>query len=333
MKFDSLNHNVRILFPNQTEGFYNLRENLGAYFLQIAEKYLLIPEKIKLIDGGINSVLIKFKNKHSSYLLKITANKDATSEIFFYRALSANNLPVPKIINFNLTEGLIPYQFFIMEEVEGVQSFQGHTNDKTAISGGYLYAKELKKVHNIAVNGFGKPLDIEGENWSQKSWLGALKSFFDENAGYQNVKNLFTSEQLKAIYRLTILNQKLEILKPCLLHGDIPNSLMQIKPTIKFLAFIDPSGIIGGDYLYDVSSVYHINEKGEIGVGFMKGFEKGCAETHPMNDQEIYRFHCLRLFHLFWKSGFFYKHGWSTSLLHEQTLAKLKQIQQQYDSL
>jgi len=330
MKFDFLNHNVRILSPNQTERFYNLRENLGAYFLQIAEKYSLIPEKIKLIDGGINSVLIKFKNKSSSYLLKITTNKDATSEIFFYRALSTNALPVPKIINFDLSEDLIPYQFFIMEEVEGVQSFQDHINDETATKGGYIYAKELKKVHNIAVNGFGRPLDIGGLNWSQKSWLEALKSFFEENAGYKNVENLFTSEQLKAIYRLTIVNQKLEILKPCLLHGDIPNGLMQIKPTIKFLAFIDPSGIIGGDFLYDVSSIYHINEKGEIGVGFMKGFEKGCTEAYPMNNQEIYRFHCLRLFHLFWKSGFFYKHGWNTNLLHEQTITKLDQIQKQY---
>lgn len=300
--------------------------NLGNYFSKIVDFFNLNPKNVHQIKGGINSILIKYSEHNKNYLVKIPLNKFVIPEIFFLKELNKNNIPAPHVVHFMTNQDIFPYPFFIMDWIEGAQSFDSHINNKVAEKGGAVYAEELIKIHRIQVSGFGVPLDVEGRKWSSNSWLDALSEFLEINIDRNTPSNIFSKLELELIFSFTISNRKIKIRNPVLIHGDIPNGLMQIDPEIKLIAFIDPAGIIGGDFLYDVSSVYCINEAGEMGHGFMKGY-RIIFNLHGIEPEEKFRLECLRLFHFFWKTCFFYERSWGTKLLKTNVFKQLSLLE------
>lgn len=283
-------------------------------------------DKIFVEKGGVNATLIRYQVKDKQYYVKIPKNELVIPEIFFLNKLKRYGIPAPKIIYYDTSKAIIPYPFLIMERIERGQSFGKHIKDNIAVRGGYVYAQWLYKIHKIKVNGFGSPIDIQGRTWTSGTWIEALRDFLIKNIKSSTPGRIFRKTEIKKIYNITVNNPRLDIKRPVLLHGDIPNGIMMVKPRVELLAFIDPGEIIGGDFIFDVSSVYCFNERGEYGSGFMKGFLARYRELHKLTLEEQYRFYHLRLFHLFWKTCFFYDHKWKIENLYNETLKQLKKV-------
>jgi len=303
------------------------KEAAKKLFQTISLRLNIKTNYISVEKGGVNATLIKYQTRNKHFYVKIPQNGLVKPEVFFLNKLRKHNIPAPKIIYHDTSLGIIPYPFLILERIEGGQSFEKHIKDKIAIEGGYVYGQWLYKIHKIRVNGFGLPIDTQGKAWTNRTWVAALRNFLVKNIKPSTPEKIFTETELKKIYNLTINNSRLNIKKPVLLHGDIPNGIMRLQPKIELLAFIDPGEIIGGDFIFDISSIYCLNEKGEFGSGFMKGLLLGYTKLHKFTYEEKYRFRCLRLFHLFWKTCFFYDHEWQTDNLYNKTAKLLRQFE------
>jgi aminoglycoside phosphotransferase (APT) family kinase protein len=303
--------------------YVQLRDNINNYFAKLAKHYQWRPENVQIIDTGINAVIVKFTDKKKKYALKIPSSGFIAHEVFFYNQLKKHRIKSPEVITFNLDKSIIPYPFMIMQWIDGAQSFENHVDDKIAQQGGQLYAQELIKVHRITVAGFGSPIDVKGKAWTSRSWLVTLREFINQNIQPGTPKAIFRKRDFDTIKILSWQNKKLEIDQPKLLHGDLPNSLMRIQPQIEFLAFIDPSLPIGGDPMYDLASIYVVDEMANLGSGFMRGFTNSYRSMQVLTKAEFYRCQHLKLFHYFWKTCYFYDHGWNYHKLYLETLTYL----------
>lgn len=302
-----------------------LTDDAYKYFYKAAKALGLNPKNILLISSN-DSYVFKFGNRGNSYAFKMALKDTLVPEIFFIKTLKKFSIPCQELVAYNISRKIIPYPFFITKWIEA-DSFVGHINDKVAIEGGIAYGKELVKIHKIKVSGFGIPSDLEGKRWTSRSWTGALEDFFKKYCRLDTPYKLFNKDEVGYIFDIVFKNKKLDIPRAYLLHGDVPNSLALKKPNIKLLAFIDPGRMIGGDPMFDLASIYNINEKGEFGKGFMKGLIAGYSLVKPLTSRERCRFRYLRLFHLFWKTCLFYDKKWNCTFLLEKTRSYLNYLQ------
>jgi len=297
-------------------------------FLKIVAAEKLPFDNVVRLNTDTNSLLFKLESNKASLLLKIPSDGFVLPEVFFLRSLTKAKVLSPKVVSYSVAG---PYPFILMTFIEGGQDFDD-SSSSVSYESAVEYGRSLQRVHHIKTLGYGIPLDAEGLIWESSTWLGALKTFLEKVVSSTTFKALYSSSEIEEILRYTTENPRLEIKNPFLLHGDIPNGIMQYKPKIKFLAFIDPATIISGDPIYDIASVYCVNERGSYGTDFMRGFGSVFEKYIDSSDDVKYRWNCLRLFHLFWKSAFFVEQGWSGVFLVEETKKHLKRIIKLYVS-
>jgi len=298
------------IMSNYSAGYINLKKNIESYSQMIFHELNIKAQDIRFLDSSVNAIIVRFLANGKEFALKVPSNKRLLHEVFFINTLKQYGVQTLDLVHVDLDCKIIPHPFFIAEWIMLADSFEGHYNDSVAYEGGVVYGTELTKVHVIPTNGYGLPLDINGERWSAESMNGALKNFLHENIFDLQANKTVSNKDLEAIYSLTVHNQKLNS-KSFLLIGDIPNALMQISPSVKVLAFNDPSGILSGNPLYDLSSMYFYNENADIGTGFMKGFTHSWRHTMKVTPHVQFQFDCFRLFHLYWKTCFFNDHKWN----------------------
>lgn len=296
--------------------------DINKYLDKVSKNVGLNPTNIHRIYSQ-NSKILKFDSGKNTYAFKVSLIDSLTTEVFFINTLKTNLIPCEELVTYDFTKKVIPYSFIITKWIKA-DSFIGHINDRISIKGGIEYGKELTKIHKIKTKGFGLPLNVYGSRWSSLTWNDALKSFFQNNIKNETPLKIFHKNTVDVIIGKTINNPKISVPTARLIHGDLPNCLATIKPTVKLLAFIDPGGIVGGDPMYDLSFVYNYNEEGKFGNGFMEGLRIGYVNIKQLTKYEEYRFNHLRLFHLFWKTCYFYDQGWKYSYLMSKTNAYLK---------
>ena len=328
-KYKQFNNDLRESTPNQTESYYTLFDNLGDYIEYIIDVATIKNvEDIFLVAGGLNAAIVRVKCHNAGEVkVKIPSDKLIFSEVFFLKQLKAHAIPAPKVLHYSSDCRVIPYPFMVTEWISNAQTFYGR-DEETLIDGGRVYAEALHQVHQIPTKGFGMPLDAEGITWSAKSWTEALTQFLGQTIKSDAI--VFSQSERRDILALTVNNDKLNFKNPSLIHGDPPNGLMRITPTVRLLGLFDPSSIVGGSPLFDWTSIYCINENGDLGTGFMKGmsnFSQCYTNLRPVPVAEH------RLFHFFWKTCYFYDHGWEVHSLKDATLKQLRITQRLYSNL
>jgi len=297
---------------------------IESHLFKVSKIFGYKPKNIQYIYGS-NSIVAKFDSNNLTYAFKISLIDSLMTEVYFINTLKNNSIPCQELMNYDFSNKIIPFSFIITKWINS-DSFVGHVDDEISINGGQEYGKGLIGIHKIELGGFGVPLDINGTKWSSPTWNKALESFFKKNIRSKTPLKIFDTNIVETIIDKTYRNTKLSIPVPYLIHGDLPNSLATISPKIKLLAFIDPGGIIGGDPMFDLSFVYTYNKNGDFGNGFMKGLISGYTDIRKLTNSEMYRFNHLKLFHLFWKTCFYYDQKWNHEYLMSETHSVLKQL-------
>jgi hypothetical protein len=74
----------------------------------------------------------------------------------------------------------------------------------------------LRRVHSVAVEGFGAPLPAGG--WSCVSWLDALRETYEGVLPLDTKRELFSADLVTRLEALTFYNARLDIPASSLIH-------------------------------------------------------------------------------------------------------------------
>lgn len=303
---------IRKVKPNYSDARYDIFENLDDYASKIFELIKINPRNVDVL-GGETSVIIKVKDKGGNIVIKINPfDNDLYASNYFYTKLEDTNIPIPKVLYFDDSHKIIPYDFQVLEFLNGADLRKiPHKYHKKA---GFLISKILSEIHKIRVDGFGWPLPKGG--WGAKSWLEALRgNYFDTSMAKKG--EIFSQNEIREIESKTFFNKKLNITEPRLIHSDVGrgNSLYTLSGTnLRLIGFIDPNGIIGGDPMLDLAM--GTNDEDDFSRGMWEGYTKNIKLTQ----EESYRYKYLQLLTLYWSTCWYYATGRGYKSLKNKTL-------------
>ena len=310
--------NIRKSKPGYSEGFYDIFEHLDEYANQVFNAVDIKPRRIKAMEGETGVILKVFDGKQNIIIKINPYDGDLYTSTYFYQKLENTGIPTPKILFFDDSKKVIPYDFQGMEYLDGVD-IKGIPK-KLHKRAGVLTGEVLQKIHKIKVDGFGWPLRRGG--WGATSWLDALrKNYFDSPMEKKN--EIFTSEEIRWIEKLTFYNEKLNIVEPHLIHSDVGhgNSLYQLKNNnLSLVGFIDPDGIIGGDPMFDVPLNTDTDDD------FKRGVWEGYIQQRSISKEEEYRIKHLRLLRRYWSTCWHYATGRSYKSEKRKTITLFNRL-------
>jgi hypothetical protein len=142
--------------PGYSESYYNLMENLAGFTGRLLPSLGLCPESIRA-TAGENGAILMIEEGEAHYILKIGIwEGELFTSSVFYEKLANAGVSTPRMLHFDVTKRLIPYEFQVLEVLAG--------SDVDALppsfrkQAGRLMGQTLRRVHAIAVEGFGAPL-------------------------------------------------------------------------------------------------------------------------------------------------------------------------------
>lgn len=310
--------NIRKSKPGYSEGYYDIFEHLDNYAARIFNTVRIKPCKVEVMEGETGVIIKTFDGKKHTIVKINPYHGDLFTSNYFYKKLENTDIPTPKVLFFDDSHKAIPYDFQVLEYLDGVDT-RG-VPKKLHKQAGVLVGEVLQKIHKIKVDGFGWPLPRGG--WGAASWLDALrKNYFDSSM--EKKRELFTAEEIEQIERITFFNEKLNIVQPYLIHSDAGhgNSLYNLTNNhLSLVGFIDPDGIIGGDPMFDVS----LNT--DTGDDFKMGVCEGYTKQKHFSLGEEYRLKHLRLLTRYWSTCWHYATGRNYKSTKEKTIALFKNL-------
>ncbi|MBI3305158.1 aminoglycoside phosphotransferase family protein [Candidatus Parcubacteria bacterium] len=310
--------NIRDTKPGYSEGYYDIFEHLEDYAAKIFAAADIHPQETKVMEGETGVILNVFDGQQRAIVKINPFHGDLLTSDYFYNKLEGSGVPVPSVLFFDDSRQVIPYDFQVLEYLEGVDIRS--IPAKLHRQAGTLVGEALQKIHSINVEGFGWPLS--GGGWGATSWLDALrKNYFDSSLAKKH--EVFSTEEIRQIERITFFNEKLNSIAPHLIHSDVGhgNSLYRLEDNQLFLVgFIDPGGIIGGDPMFDVP----------LSVDAEDDFEKGIGEVYTgrrsLSPEEEYRLNHLNLARRFWSTCWHYATGRDHKPVKDKTVVLLKNL-------
>lgn len=310
--------NIRKSKPGYSEGYYDIFEHLDDYAAKVFNAVEVRPKEIEVMEGE-TGVILKVFDGQQKVIIKINPYPgDLFTSNYFYQKLENTDIPVPKVLFFDGSKKTVPYDFQVLEHLDGVDIKS--VPKKLHRQAGILVGEVLRKIHKNTVDGFGWPLPRGG--WGAVSWLDALrKNYFDSSMKKKG--ELFSPEEINQIEQMTFFNEKLEILEPRLIHSDVGhgNSLYKLTSDgLSLVGFIDPGGVIGGDPMFDVS--LNIDTDDDFKRGVYGGYIKG----KTLSSEEQYRLKFLRLLGRYWSTCWHYATGRSYKSSRRKTLTLFRSL-------
>jgi len=199
---------------------------------------------VKLLDLGIVNPLYKLTIDSNDYILKICnplfESWKLDKEVLALRILEERtNIPVPNTVHVDTSKKIIPFKFFVMEKLDGVNLYKNYSK----LSFGHLkkvftqLGNYLTQMHSIKFNRFG---DIVKDNNTTR--IVAMKEIYSEskkiNPGpygkWSNQFSAFVENHWKGVKKGSLkkhgkvlydyIQNNLNLIdvnvKPCFAHGD-----------------------------------------------------------------------------------------------------------------
>jgi Ser/Thr protein kinase RdoA (MazF antagonist) len=153
----------------------------------------------------------------------------------------------PRIISTDTSHKLVPFDYQIIEYVEGKTLFEERHNEELVCSVLKEVSDELNKLHQIKMRNYG----LVGFNLS-KSWEHYLDTNFAAHIEYLEKHELADVLSIIMVYNDAISN--LPLIQPKLLHGDLSYHNIIVKDG-KLAAIIDWEDALFGDPIFDYANL------------------------------------------------------------------------------
>ncbi|MFH1189029.1 MAG: aminoglycoside phosphotransferase family protein [bacterium] len=279
-----------------------------------------VPQRM---GGGYTSEIFKVKTSFGIHIIKISFQDDLPSEIFFLKRAAVHNIRVPRVISYDFSKKEIPYDYCILEYFDGIRA--NELSDSKKYEAGALFGKELRKIHAIPVENFGK-ISYANTFDNHNDWAHILlhrilevkKEVDTIHASFSNGEDIFLEKILTDKYRY--------VDTPRLIHSDPGgnNFLVQYNKQNEITNYriIDPNELVGGDPLYDLAFSQLVWNHQPFMDGVLKGYE-----AIRLTDEEKHRFMVLNMYLHYWASIASYARGWNIwKRLYEEYQKRKKEL-------
>jgi aminoglycoside phosphotransferase (APT) family kinase protein len=276
----------------RSAAYADIAAHLPHYAARVVAQAGLHVQTARVLESE-TTVALRLEAVEGPVVLKISPHRDdlRVSTYFFERltALGPQAVPAPRVLLFDPTCTTIPYEFQIMEWLDG--------SDARALppelhhAAGRVVGQSLRCLHRLAADGFGRPRPEGG--WTAHTWHEVLRQTYRFDVAAADAP--FTPREASAVAAAIFGDARTDVAMPCLLHGDVvvSNALFRVEDGQVVLAvLIDPGSIVGGDPMFDLAG------GADTGDHFARGLWQGYTATTPLSAEEAYRYRRLLLLSL-----------------------------------
>lgn len=290
---------------------------LGDYTALIVQALNMRPSGIGVLAQTRDHVLVRISTPGEHYVLRMAPEGHLAREVYFGRALAAQQLPATRIIFHDLSCTLVPFNYTLESYIGGTmasQLDQPHLLQAVARQVG----QTLRRVHRIEARGWGAP-NAAGR-WLTADWPAVLTRLQTILAPEPVDRLVFSAEAQAAI---TALREYVALMcqTPYLMHGAVgPHTARcTIGDHVQLAALIDPGPIIGGDGLLDLAA----GTDPAYPEPWRSGLIEGYVATIPLNAAEQERLRLLQTLIWSWQACWRYMRAEPYQATRDQALALL----------
>lgn len=262
-------------------------------------------QNAELLTGGeFNSVWGITTNSAQKYVIKIAPSLNTEvltyergitlSEIYTYQKLSVlKTAHIPQIFGYS-TDKTQPYQYLIMEFVEGETLLNAKLTESERAKVMYALGQAMAEMHNITIDdGFGYI-----QNGLKETWKDAYLSMIENiiNDGFEKHARIPYLNEIKAL-----INQNLSVLNdvktPSLIHFDLWAGNIMVNKSHDLHSIIDCERAMLGDPLGEFISLDYITPFSvEKNKPLIDGYNSVANEIIEFNRNEMIRLYLMRLY-------------------------------------
>lgn len=209
------------------------------------------------------------------FIKKYESSSSFEGEVFGYDLLRAKGIPVPMIITSREHPPTIGSPVAILSSVEGTTIKDSNLSEEEQEIIYEDLGALLRKIHEIKLEGFGKPTVVEGK----------LRGAFSTYEEYRRTEDINLQESTDFLLQQGLLNTdeeekfkkvREEILAldfgpGSLLHGDLHDRHVFITNDL-ITGIIDIGGLKVGDPRFDIAMCLHFIKNEKVSEAFKKGY-------------------------------------------------------------
>lgn len=239
----------------------------------VKDKFEKIPSKIQYEGKGVDNNVFSFKVGNKYYIIRFLGGRRKDkfeNEVFALKQCRKKGIPVPKILIYDGSQRLVPITYMVENKVIGKSLSDVSRKNKMKLMP--LFGKELAKVHEIKLKGFGFMKEGKG---LYKNWQKFYYSNYRSAMAFIIKNKVLDKDKIKKIDNYVKNNKNLLIWKSSrLLHGDTNLDNVLISKN-KITAIIDFSGVHAGDPMLDIGMFSYYMCKKRKYQKYMELFLKG----------------------------------------------------------
>ncbi len=319
MRYKDLNrYDITPDDEHYSDAWRRVLARLGDYTAIIVQSLNMRPSGIGLLAQTRDHVLVRISTPGEHYVLRMAPEGHLAREVYFGRALAAQQLPATRIIFHDLSCTLVPFTYMLESYVGGTmasQLDQPHLLRAVARQVG----QTLRRVHRIEARGWGAP-DAAGR-WLTADWSAVLTQLQTILAPEPADRLVFGTQGQAAI---TALREYLApgCKTPYLMHGAVGPYMARctIGDHVQLAALIDPGPIIGGDGLFDLAA----GTDPAYPEPWRSGLIEGYTATIPLNAAEKERLRHLQALIWYWQACRHYMRAEPYQATRDQALVLLQ---------
>jgi hypothetical protein len=293
---------------------------LDAYTQTIVEAMNMRPKEIHLLSQSPPYILVRIEMPHEYVLLRIAPGGDLARERYFGRTMVANHLPAARILHYDASRTLVPFDY-ILEQFVGGTTAERIDDPSLQRAIARQVGRVLRRMHRVTAPGWGRPGSTG--RWNTSSWDAALTTLHTRLAPPYVVSHLFDSDVQAAVEHIR-QRAATSCSTPVLMHGALHPGAVRctIGLHVHLEALADPGMIVAGDGLLDLAHGLEPTYPEPWRTGLMEGY----VSSTPLPDPEIERVRWLQILTGYWSACQKFLRAEPYHRVRDQTLAWLETV-------
>jgi len=295
MKYEQLNrYDIAPDDERYSDAWRRVLARLGDYTAIIVQSLNVRPSAVTLLAQTSSYVLVRLSTPSEHVVLRIAPEGDLGGEIYFGRMLTAHQLPTARIVHYDLTGALVPFNYMLESYIGGVSALQLHephfVRDVARQVG-----RTLRRIHRIGAHGWGRP-NAAGR-WPTPDWQTVLRHLHATFV-LEPADALVFAEAERAAVTALLEHPDLNCSKPNVMHGNIGPHTARCTTGehVQLEALFDPGATVGGDGLLDLALGMDPAYPAEWRTGLLEGY----AAVMPLTPIERERLRLFQILTCYW---------------------------------
>ncbi len=285
--------NQPVVDPNFSDAVRRVVGHLGDYVEILVRPLNLRPTGATLLAIDAERVEVRVNSPSGNVVIVVGPDADIAGEIFWIRRLTANTMPVARLIRADVSGSLAPFSYIILAHIGGVPlaAIEDPTLIKVAAR---ATGRAMRRIHQIPAPAFGRP--SPAERWPLVGWQEILRVWLAQRMTLQYAADWLGPQVLAEVLVHTLEHADLACVEPRMLHGAIgpQRVLVSTGESIQLEIVTRPGTLIAGDPLLDVAQALLPIQPPAFRQGFLEGYASA-GPLDPVQRQKLRRLGILAL--------------------------------------